>query len=156
MPATIEGMREPASVASALLPDAGAAARRRPARAHHAALAVRQPDLGPRRAPARSSAMRSASRPTCRRPSAATATTAWPSCIAAGWSGALIPRWTARRGACIARAVYLEPGIAVNDELLDGLAGALRDLARFLGATSIAVDRSEPADLAPALAERLS
>lgn len=55
----------------------------------------------------------------------------------------------------IARAVHLEPSIAVNDELLAGLAGALRDLALFLGAATIAVDRSEPTELAPALAERL-
>lgn len=50
------------------------------------------------------------------------------------------------------RAVYLEPEIAADEALLDGLAGALGDLGRFLGADAVTVERSEP----PALAERLT
>jgi uncharacterized protein YcaQ len=56
----------------------------------------------------------------------------------------------------LVRTAYLEPGVAVDEPLLDGLAAALRDLARFLGATSIAVERSEPAGLAPRLRERVA
>ncbi|HEY7834319.1 MAG TPA: crosslink repair DNA glycosylase YcaQ family protein [Ktedonobacterales bacterium] len=54
------------------------------------------------------------------------------------------------------RAVYLEPGIAPDDALVDGLAGALRDLARFLGAERISVERGEPQELASALSARLA
>lgn len=39
----------------------------------------------------------------------------------------------------IARAIHLEPGTQVDDGLLAGLAGALRDLARFLGADTVVV-----------------
>ncbi len=53
-------------------------------------------------------------------------------------------------------AVYLEDGVVADDMLLGGLAGALGDLARFLGAAAVAVERSEPAGLAPALRERLA
>jgi uncharacterized protein YcaQ len=55
----------------------------------------------------------------------------------------------------LVRAVYLEPGAAVDDALLDGLAGSLRDLARFVGVATIHVERAEPVWLAPALEERL-
>lgn len=53
------------------------------------------------------------------------------------------------------RAAYLEPGVAIDDALVDGLATALRDLARFLGARVVRVERSEPEDFAPMLRERL-
>jgi uncharacterized protein YcaQ len=53
------------------------------------------------------------------------------------------------------RGLWLEPGVEADDDLLDGLAGALRDLAKFVKLPAVAVDRSEPADLAPRLAERV-
>lgn len=53
-------------------------------------------------------------------------------------------------------AVYLEDGVTSDDALLGGLAGALGDLARFLGATDVTVERAEPAALAGALRERLA
>jgi uncharacterized protein YcaQ len=56
----------------------------------------------------------------------------------------------------VVRALYLEPHVAATDELLDALAGALCDLARFLGAAAVTIDRSEPAPLALALSERLA
>lgn len=69
--------------------------------------------------------------------------------------GRLDPKMDREAGRLIVRAVHLEPGVAADAGLLDGLAGALRDLAHFLGATSIAVERSEPAGLAPRLHERV-
>ena len=52
----------------------------------------------------------------------------------------------------VARAAYLEPGETVDDELVAGLSGALTDLTRFLGGDSYHVERSDP----PALARALS
>lgn len=69
--------------------------------------------------------------------------------------GRLDPKLERRAGRLVVRAVHLEPDTAVDDALLAGLAGALRDLARFLGVPEIMVERSEPADLAPALRVRI-
>ena len=55
----------------------------------------------------------------------------------------------------IVRTAYLEPEEAMTADLVEGLAGALRDLARFLGAVEVSVIRSEPLALAPALVDRL-
>ena len=62
--------------------------------------------------------------------------------------GRLDPKMDRATQQLLIRGVYLEPGVAVDASLLDGLAETLRDLARFLGATSITVERSEPAPLA--------
>jgi len=59
-------------------------------------------------------------------------------------------------GALLARAVYLEPGVRATAGLASGLAGALRDLARFLGLAEVRVERSEPPALAGLLRERLT
>jgi len=69
--------------------------------------------------------------------------------------GRLDPKMDREAKQLIVRAVHLEPGVAVDAPLLDGLAGTLRDLARFLGAASIIVERAEPAGLAPRLGERV-
>ncbi len=69
--------------------------------------------------------------------------------------GRLDPKMDRATGRLIVRAVYLEPGVAVDDSLLDGVAGALRSLARFLGADTVIVERADPALLAPALADHL-
>jgi hypothetical protein len=39
----------------------------------------------------------------------------------------------------IARGLHLEPGVALDESLLAGLAGSLRDLARFLGGDTVVV-----------------
>jgi uncharacterized protein YcaQ len=69
--------------------------------------------------------------------------------------GRLDPKMDRATQQLLVRGVYLEPGVAVDAALLDGLAETLRDLARFLGATSIAVERSEPAALAARLQARV-
>jgi uncharacterized protein YcaQ len=53
------------------------------------------------------------------------------------------------------RAVYLEPGVAVDVALIDGLAGSLADLARFLGAEGVEIGTTGHAVLARALRKRL-
>jgi len=70
--------------------------------------------------------------------------------------GRLDPKMDRRERRLIVRAVYLEPGVVLDDTLLDGLAGTLRDLARFLGGEAVTIERSDPAALAPALGERLA
>jgi uncharacterized protein YcaQ len=81
-------------------------------------------------------------------------------CLAILHRGRLVGRVDPKmdRGArrLIARTVYLEPDIEVDDGLADGLATALAELARFLGATAVTVERSDPVALAPALVERLT
>jgi uncharacterized protein YcaQ len=69
--------------------------------------------------------------------------------------GRLDPKFERTERRLSVRAAYLEPGVPLDDALLDGLAGALADLARFLSAERVEVERSEPAELAPALAVRL-
>jgi uncharacterized protein YcaQ len=58
-------------------------------------------------------------------------------------------------GTLIARAVFLEPSVTVDAALVNGIAGALRELAHFLGAKTITVERSEPAKLADRLQRKL-
>ncbi|HKT40715.1 MAG TPA: crosslink repair DNA glycosylase YcaQ family protein, partial [Ktedonobacterales bacterium] len=69
--------------------------------------------------------------------------------------GRLDPKMDRETGALIVRAVFLEPGVRVDAPLAHGIAGALRDLARFLGARTITVERSEPAKLAERLQRKL-
>lgn len=65
-----------------------------------------------------------------------------------------------RAGRCLrVRALHLEPGMAADEALLDGLADALRELARFLGAERVAVEgneEDEKAGAARALRERVA
>ncbi|HEY7093835.1 MAG TPA: crosslink repair DNA glycosylase YcaQ family protein [Ktedonobacterales bacterium] len=65
--------------------------------------------------------------------------------------GRLDPKMDRATQQLLIRGVYLELGATVDAVLLDGLAETLRDLARFLGATSITVERSEPSSLATKL-----
>lgn len=70
--------------------------------------------------------------------------------------GRLDPKMDRATRHLLVRAVYLEPGVEADEALLDGTAAALRDLARFLGAERVTVERGEPATLAPRLNERLA
>ncbi len=55
----------------------------------------------------------------------------------------------------LARALYLEPGVAVDDALVSGIATSLLDLARFLNLLAVRVGTSDPPELAPRLLECL-
>ena len=69
--------------------------------------------------------------------------------------GRLDPKMDRGTGTLIARAVFLEPGVSIDAALVTGIAGALRELGRFLGAKTITVERSEPAKLAERLQRKL-
>ncbi len=69
--------------------------------------------------------------------------------------GRLDPKMDRAARRLIVRALYLEPQAEAGAELFDGVAGALRGLARFLGAGAVTIERSDPEILAPALADRL-
>jgi uncharacterized protein len=59
-------------------------------------------------------------------------------------------------GVLRARTVYLEPGVRATKGLAAGLAGALRELARFLKLAAVRVERAEPEALAGMLTERVA
>jgi uncharacterized protein YcaQ len=69
--------------------------------------------------------------------------------------GQLDPKMDRKEGRLIVRALSLEPGVAPSADLLDGVASTLRDLAAFLGATTITVERAEPAAALKGLRKRL-
>jgi uncharacterized protein YcaQ len=60
-----------------------------------------------------------------------------------------------KEGRLLIRAAHLEPGVAVDEPLVAGMVDALRDFARFHEVAEIVVEQSDPAELAPALRERL-
>jgi uncharacterized protein YcaQ len=70
--------------------------------------------------------------------------------------GRIDPKFERRERRLIVRALHLEPGVTPEVDLLDGLAGALRELAAFLGAETVTVERADPAEAAPLLAERVA
>ncbi len=80
-------------------------------------------------------------------------------CLAILHRGQLVGRLDAKMVRSVGRlqvhAVYLEAGVEAGAALVEGVAGALRELAAFLGADAVAVDRSDPPELATALRERL-
>jgi hypothetical protein len=49
------------------------------------------------------------------------------------------------------KALALEPGVEPSDDLVEGLASALRRLAAWHGTPELVIRRSEPADLADRL-----
>lgn len=69
--------------------------------------------------------------------------------------GRLDPKMDRGTGTLLVRALYLEPGVSVDAALVDGIVGALRDMARFLGAHTITVERAEPAKLAERLQRKV-
>lgn len=81
-------------------------------------------------------------------------------CLAILHRGRLVGRLDAKleRGErrLLVRALYLEPDVTASDALLGGLADSLSNLARFVGAETVTVERCVPERLAPALAERLA
>jgi uncharacterized protein len=70
--------------------------------------------------------------------------------------GRLDPKMDRTRHRLQVHAVYLEPGVDADEVLLEGVAGALRELGAFLGARAIDVARSDPDWIAAALQERLA
>jgi uncharacterized protein YcaQ len=69
--------------------------------------------------------------------------------------GRLDPKVDRKKKTLIVRAIYLEDGQEIGDELLEGIRGALREFMIFHECDSLVVERSEPPQLAPLL-ERCS
>ena len=65
--------------------------------------------------------------------------------------GRLDPKADRKAKLLMIRAIYLEPGQAITDELVAGLAGALREFMAFHGSERLVVERSEPEALAALL-----
>ncbi len=65
--------------------------------------------------------------------------------------GRFDPRLERRSGTLTLRALYLEPGIALEDSLIADVAVAMRDFLRFHSARNLVIERSDP----PAFGERL-
>jgi uncharacterized protein YcaQ len=69
--------------------------------------------------------------------------------------GRIDPKMDRATKRLLVRAVYLEPEVAVDAALVDGLSDALRDLARFLGGTEVQIGEVGHTALAAALKERM-
>ena len=60
--------------------------------------------------------------------------------------GRFDPKLDRKTGTLFLRALYLEPGITPDDELVADVAGALRDFLRFHEASDVVIEASEPVD----------
>jgi hypothetical protein len=69
--------------------------------------------------------------------------------------GRLDPKADRRNKTFIVHAVYLEPGVEISDELVAGIADALREFMTFHGSEKLTIGRSEPGALKEALLGRL-
>ncbi len=67
--------------------------------------------------------------------------------------GRLDPKAHRREGRFEVKALHLEPGVAVSDDLIADLRGALREIANWHGTPRVDVTTSNPPELAAALAE---
>jgi uncharacterized protein len=80
-------------------------------------------------------------------------------CLAILHGGRLVGRLDAKaqrsQHILVARAVHLEPGITPDKSLVDGIARALYDLARFLKLENVLIDCLEPRTLILRLNQRL-
>jgi uncharacterized protein YcaQ len=65
--------------------------------------------------------------------------------------GRLDPKADRKTKTLIVRAIYLEPGEPLDDELLAGIAGALHEFMAFHGSETLTIERSEPENLAALL-----
>ena len=60
--------------------------------------------------------------------------------------GRFDPKLERRTGVLRLKAIYLEPGIPPDDELVASVAAAMRDFMNFHDATSLVIERSEPTE----------
>ena len=66
-------------------------------------------------------------------------------------AGRFDPKLERQAGVLRLRNMYLEPDIDLDEDLVAGLAGAMRDFMAFHLATELAIERSEPPELGEAL-----
>lgn len=65
--------------------------------------------------------------------------------------GRFDPKVERRNGALRLKALYLEPGESPNDDLVAGVAAAMRDFLAFHDAHDLVIERSAPAEFGPKL-----
>jgi uncharacterized protein YcaQ len=70
--------------------------------------------------------------------------------------GRLDPKADRKTGTLIVRAIYLEPGQSPTDDLVDSIAGALKEFMAFHGSEKVVIERSEPEALRRLLPERMA
>jgi hypothetical protein len=69
--------------------------------------------------------------------------------------GRLDPKADRKTETLIIRAIYLEPGQSITDELLAGIASTLREFMAFHDSQRLQIERSEPGALRDLLLDRL-
>jgi uncharacterized protein YcaQ len=69
--------------------------------------------------------------------------------------GRLDPKADRKSKVLLVRAIYLEPGQAVDEALVADIGGTLREFMAFHGSERLAIERSEPQALAGKLMEHL-
>lgn len=69
--------------------------------------------------------------------------------------GRFDPKLERRSGALHLRALYLEPGIAPDEELVTDVAAAMRDFLAFHQAKELIIERSQPEEFGARLSKRL-
>jgi uncharacterized protein YcaQ len=69
--------------------------------------------------------------------------------------GRLDPKADRQSKTLVVRAIYLEPGSELTDDLVVGIAGALREFMAFHDSEGLVIERSEPSVLGPLLLERV-
>jgi uncharacterized protein YcaQ len=67
--------------------------------------------------------------------------------------GRLDPKAHRAQGRFEVKAIHLEPGVVIDDGLVHGLAGAIRDFADWHGTPQVEIGISNPAPLSDALRE---
>ena len=65
--------------------------------------------------------------------------------------GRFDPKLERRDGHLRIKALYLEPGIPLEDEIISGIAAAMRDFLAFHNATNLSIERSDPPEFAAQL-----
>ena len=69
--------------------------------------------------------------------------------------GRLDPKADRQTKTLIVRAIYLEPAHPLDEDLLAGMTGALREFMAFHRSQRLCIEHSEPEALGPVLLERL-
>jgi uncharacterized protein YcaQ len=69
--------------------------------------------------------------------------------------GRLDPKADRKNKTFIVHAIYLEPGVEMADDLVEGIARALREMMTFHGSEKLTIGRSEPETLREALLDRM-
>jgi uncharacterized protein YcaQ len=69
--------------------------------------------------------------------------------------GRLDPKAERQSSTLIVRAIYLEPGQPISEELLAGIAGALREFMAFHACTELRIEQSEPESMGGLLLDRM-